>query len=91
MFGVMMGALVLGGLADRIGRLKTLMISLIGVIVFEGFSAFSSSLDILISLRWDMFVVSCLFIPRAIIIFIYCWRVNLRTTAKLFSREKFFR
>ncbi|MPC14290.1 Solute carrier family 22 member 1 [Portunus trituberculatus] len=48
MFGVMSGALVLGGLADIIGRLKTLMLALLGTIAFEGFSAFAPTYLIMV-------------------------------------------
>ncbi|XP_042237331.1 solute carrier family 22 member 15-like isoform X2 [Homarus americanus] len=52
MGGVMTGALLLGGVADVIGRLKTLTLSLLGMIAFEGFSAFASTLLIMIVLRY---------------------------------------
>lgn len=52
MFGVMSGALVLGGLADIIGRLKTLMLALLGTIAFEGFSAFAPTYIIMVAFRF---------------------------------------
>ncbi|XP_069985725.1 organic cation transporter protein isoform X4 [Penaeus vannamei] len=52
MGGVMTGALVLGSVADVIGRLKTLMVSILGTIAFEGFSAFAPTLMIMIILRY---------------------------------------
>lgn len=51
MLGVMMGALVLGGLADIIGRLRTLMLALLGTIAFEGFSAFAPTYMIMVVFR----------------------------------------
>ena len=51
MFGVMSGALVLGGLADMIGRLKTLMLALLCSIGFEGFSAFAPTYTIMVVFR----------------------------------------
>lgn len=51
MFGVMMGALVLGPLADIIGRLRTLMLALLGTIAFEGFSAFAPTYVIVVVFR----------------------------------------
>lgn len=51
MLGVMMGALVLGGLADMIGRLRTLMLALLGTIAFEGFSAFAPTYLMMIVFR----------------------------------------
>ncbi|CAL4079383.1 unnamed protein product [Meganyctiphanes norvegica] len=52
MGGVMTGALLLGGVADRIGRLKTLMMALLGTICFEGFSAFSQDYYMMLVLRY---------------------------------------
>ncbi|XP_069939350.1 solute carrier family 22 member 15-like isoform X2 [Cherax quadricarinatus] len=52
MGGVMTGALVLGGVADVIGRLKTLMMALLGTIAFEGFSAFAPTLVVMAMLRY---------------------------------------
>ncbi|KAK7078545.1 hypothetical protein SK128_015727 [Halocaridina rubra] len=52
MGGVMMGALMLGGVADVVGRLKTLMVSLIGTIAFEGFSSFAPTFFIMLGLRF---------------------------------------
>ncbi|KAK4305397.1 hypothetical protein Pmani_022711 [Petrolisthes manimaculis] len=52
MGGVMSGALLLGGMADRLGRLRTLMGALLGTIAFEGFSAFSPSYLIMLVLRF---------------------------------------
>lgn len=57
----MTGALVLGSVADVIGRLKTLMVSILGTIAFEGFSAFAPTLMIMIILRYDSaYLVMCL-------------------------------
>lgn len=52
MGGVMTGALLLGGVADKIGRLKTLMMALLGTICFQGFSAFSQDYYIMVGLRY---------------------------------------
>ncbi|XP_045609975.2 solute carrier family 22 member 15-like isoform X1 [Procambarus clarkii] len=52
MGGVMTGALLLGGVADVIGRLKTLMIALLGTIAFEGFSAFAPTFMVMVVLRY---------------------------------------
>lgn len=52
MGGVMTGALVLGGTADIFGRLKTLMVSLLGTIAFEGFSSYAPTFAIMIGLRY---------------------------------------
>ncbi|XP_042855678.1 solute carrier family 22 member 15-like isoform X2 [Penaeus japonicus] len=52
MGGVMTGALVLGSAADVVGRLKTLMVSILGTIAFEGFSAFAPTLMTMILLRF---------------------------------------
>lgn len=52
MFGVMTGALVLGGLADIIGRLRTLMLALLGTIAFEGFSAFAPTYTVMVVFRF---------------------------------------
>lgn len=51
MGGVMSGALLLGGVADRLGRLRTLMGALLGTIAFEGFSAFAPTYLIMVVLR----------------------------------------
>lgn len=52
MGGVMTGALVLGSVADLVGRLKTLMVALLLTIAFEGFSAFAPTYVIMVALRF---------------------------------------
>ncbi|XP_071525816.1 solute carrier family 22 member 15-like isoform X2 [Panulirus ornatus] len=52
MTGVMTGALLLGGVADAVGRLKTLMMAVMGTIAFEGFSAFAPTFIIMTGLRF---------------------------------------
>lgn len=51
MGGVMTGALLLGGLADWIGRLKALFIAIVGTIGFEGFSSLAPTYVIYLCLR----------------------------------------
>ncbi|XP_076034582.1 solute carrier family 22 member 15-like [Oratosquilla oratoria] len=52
MAGVMTGALLLGGLADKLGRMKTLMVMLMGTVTFEGFSAFAPTFELFLSMRF---------------------------------------
>lgn len=48
----MTGALLLGSVADVVGRLKTLMMALLGLIGFEGFSAFAPTFMVMVILRY---------------------------------------
>merc|ERR1712106_405332 len=52
MFGFLMGALVLGSLADRIGRKSNLVLTLLGILFFNLVSASTSQYSVYILARF---------------------------------------
>lgn len=61
MFGFLTGALVSGMVSDRFGRKKTIIVSSILMSIFSVATAFSSSIEVFIFLRWCVAFTSIAF------------------------------
>ncbi|XP_068240906.1 solute carrier family 22 member 15-like isoform X2 [Palaemon carinicauda] len=83
MGGVMTGALVLGGAADIFGRLKTVMMSLLGTIAFEGFSSYAPTFPIMVGLRYVGGICCALVILSSFVLSQELVGTNYRSTCGL--------
>jgi len=52
MFGVMVGALILGKLADRIGRKSSMTLTILGILAFNTVSAFATSYNLYVAAKF---------------------------------------